>query len=307
MGIEKTASQDEIKRAYRKLARKYHPDVSKENNAEEQFKELGEAYEVLKDPKKRTAYDQLANNWQAGQSGFQPPPDWNAGSEFNENPNVAGGTADFSDFFSSLFGQQAGGFNASSNSAHTQGEDSHTKIFINLEDSYFGATRSISLRINSLNQEGHPEINKRSLNVKIPRGIKAGQNIRLQGQGSPSIAGGKAGDLYLKIEFNPHSIYKVKGLDVSLELPISPWEAMLGAKVKIPTPTGKVDLTIPPATSSGKRMRLKGLGIPAKIAGNFYVTFEIVVPDKISAKEIELYQALQQEANRFNPRAKMGV
>jgi len=309
MGIAKDASQDEIKRSYRKLARKYHPDVSKEKDSEERFKEVGEAYEVLKDPEKRAAYDQLGANWKAGQNGFQPPPDWDSGFEFHGGGFTGGGEngAGFSDFFSSLFGQRAGGFQGTHQAQHTQGEDSHAKVFIDLEDAYHGASRSLSLRSTVLGKDGRPEVQTRTLNIKIPKGVKEGQNIRLKGQGSPSVAGGKAGDLYLKIEFNPHSIYKVEGSDVSLELSISPWEAALGAKVKVPTPAGKIDLKIPLGVSSGKRMRLKGRGIPAKIAGDFYITLEIVLPDKLSDKERSLYEALQKEAGSFNPRAKLGV
>ncbi|OQK15670.1 cytochrome C biogenesis protein [Methyloprofundus sedimenti] len=309
MGIDKKAPQAEIKRAYRKLARKYHPDVSKEKDAEEHFKEVGEAYEVLKDPEKRAAYDQLGANWKAGQSGFQPPPDWDAGFEFHGGTTTGDhvNAADFSEFFSSLFGQRAGGFQGSHQAQHTRGADSHAKVFIDLEDAYHGASRSLTLRTTVLGADGRPEVKNRTLNIKIPKGIKEGQNIRLQGQGSPDISGGKAGDLYLEIEFNPHSIYKVKGQDVSLELPITPWEAMLGANIQIPTPAGKVDLKIPPASSSGKRMRLKGRGIPAKVAGDFYITLEIVLPDKLSEQEKSLYQALQREAGNFNPRAKLGV
>ena len=306
MGIAKDASQDEIKRSYRKLARKYHPDVSKVKDAEEHFKEVGEAYEVLKDPEKRAAYDQLGANWKAGQADFQPPPDWDAGFEFHSG-GYTGGEADFSDFFASLFGQHAGGFQAEHKTRHMRGQDSHAKVFIDLEDAYHGASRSLTLRTTTLDKEGRPETRSRTLNIKIPKGVKEGQNIRLQGQGSPGIAGGKSGDLYLKIEFNPHSIYKVKGLDVSLELPITPWEAMLGAKVQVPTPAGMVDLKIPAASSSGKRMRLKGRGIPAKIAGDFYITLEIVLPDKLSEQEKSLYEALQKEASHFNPRAKLEV
>lgn len=309
MGIAKDAPQEKIKRAYRKLARKYHPDVSKETDAEEHFKDLGEAYEVLKDPEKRAAYDQLGTNWKAGQSGFQPPPDWDAGFEFHGGGYTSdkGNAADFSDFFSSLFGQQAGGFQQGSHTQHIHGEDSHAKVYIDLEDAYHGASRSLSLRTTVLSADGHPEIKQRTLNVKIPKGVKEGQNIRLQGQGSPGLAGGKTGDLYLQIEFNPHSIYKVQGADVSLELPITPWEAMLGAKIHIPTPSGKVELKIPPGSSSGKRMRLKGRGIPAKTPGDFYITLEIVLPEQISEKEKALYEALQQESSSFNPRSKMGV
>jgi len=314
MGVAKDATQDEIKRAYRKLARKYHPDVSKESDAEERFKELGEAYEVLKDPEKRTAYDQLGARWKAGQEGFQPPPDWNAGFEFHgggfTSDSVDG--AGFSEFFESLFGHRAGGVYAGSagnrgSSYRIRGENSHAKVFIDLEDAYHGASRSLKLRSTVLDSEGHPRIQERTLNIKIPKGVKEGQNIRLQGQGSPGIDGGQAGDLYLEIGFNPHSMYKVDGRDVMLELPITPWEAALGGKIHVPTPTGRVELKIPAGTSSGKRMRLKGRGIPGKVPGDFYLTLEIVLSDRLSDKEKALYEALQKEGSRFNPRIHMGV
>jgi len=313
LGVAKDAPQDEIKRAYRKLARKYHPDVSKEKDAEERFKEVGEAYEVLKNPEKRTAYDQLGASWKGGQDGSQPPPDWDAGFEFHGGrPGQQGGEADFSDFFESLFGQAGGGeqhYRSSGGHAGYQarGEDSHAKVFIDLEDAYQGASRSITLRTTILGDDGRPQLKERTLNVKIPKGVKQGQNIRLQGQGSPGIGGGQHGDLYLEIEFNPHSIYKVTEKDVSLELPITPWEAALGGKIQVPTPAGNVDLKIPAAVSSGKQMRLKGRGIPAKIPGDFYVTLKVVLPEKLSDKEKELYEALKQQSMNFNPRAKLGV
>ncbi len=314
LGVSRDATQDDIKRAYRKLARKYHPDVSKESDAEERFKEVGEAYEVLKDPEKRAAYDQLGANWKAGQQGFQPPPDWDAGFEFHGGgfTGDGAGAADFSDFFETLFGARGGGgyrYTASGGAGGYQmrGEDSHAKVLIDLEDAYRGATRAISLRSTALGADGRPHIQERTLNVKIPKGVKAGQNIRLKGQGSPGVGGGPAGDLYLEIEFKPHSIYKVDGKDVSLELPIAPWEAALGAKVKVPTPSGVVDLKIPPGSSSGKRMRLKGRGIPAKTPGDFYVTLEIVMPKEINAEQKALYEQLRQASSDFNPRAKYGV
>ncbi len=312
MGVAKDATQNEIKRAYRKLARKYHPDVSKEKNAEERFKELGEAYEVLKDPEKRTAYDQLGANWKAGQQGFQPPPDWDAGFEFHGDSFTGGsGASGFSDFFESLFGQAGGGGfqpgTAGGRSHQMRGQDSHAKVFIDLEDAYQGASRGLTLQSTIMGADGRPQIKPRTLNVKIPKGVKAGQNIRLKGQGSPGMGGGNAGDLYLEIEFNPHSIYKVDGADVSLELPIAPWEAALGGKIKVPTPSGMIDLKIPPAVSSGKKMRLKGRGIPAKQPGDFYVTLMIVLPESLSEKEKALYQELQEANNQFNPRRKLGL
>ncbi len=313
MNVGKDASQDEIKRAYRKLARKYHPDVSKESDAEERFKEVGEAYEVLKDPEKRTAYDQLGTNWKAGQQGFQPPPDWDAGFEFHGGgyTDRATGAEQFSDFFESLFGKAGGGFKFStgggSENYQIRGEDSHAKVFIDLEDAYNGATRSLSLRSTVMDKKGHPQLKTRILKVKIPKGVIESQNIRLQGQGSPGIGSGQAGDLFLEIAFNSHSIYKVNGRDVSIELPIAPWEAALGGKVKVPTPKGIVDLKIPASVSSGKRMRLKGQGIPGKTLGDFYVTLEIVLPDELSDKEKNLYQDLQQISSHFNPRVKLGL
>lgn len=311
LGVEKNATQDEIKRSYRKLARKYHPDISTENEAEERFKEVGEAYEVLKDPEKRVAYDQLGEHWKTGQGGFQPPPDWNEGFEFHGGSYTGANETDFSDFFESLFGQRRAGAQHSPG-AHrggfqARGQDSHARVFIELEDAYLGATRSLTLQSTEMGADGRPHVRPRTLNVKIPKGLKEGQTIRLQGQGSPGFGGGKAGDLYLEIGFNPHSLYKVNGHDVSLELPVTPWEAALGASVEVPTPSGKVELKIPSGSSSGKRMRLKGRGIPAKSKGDFYITLEVVMPQKLSEKEKSLYQALQKEAGNFNPRATLGV
>ena len=303
MDVSKDATQVEIKRSYRKLARKFHPDVSKEKDAEVSFKEVGEAYEVLKDPKKRKAYDQLGANWKAGQEGFQPPPGWGAGFEFHTDSFTSNaGATQFSDFFESLFGR---GTRTHRTVFQSRGENSHAKVFIDLEDAYHGASRSLNLRTTILNKDGHPLLKVRTLNVKIPKGVKEGQNIRLQGQGNPGFGGGQAGDLYLEISFNPHSIYKIDGRNVSLKLPITPWEAALGCKIQVSTPTGKVDLKIPPCVSSGKRMRLKGRGIPGKIPGDFYILLEIALPESLTDKQKSLYEALQQEADNFNPRVKL--
>lgn len=317
LGISKSASQDEIKKAYRKQARKFHPDVSKEANAEESFKEAGEAYEVLKDPEKRAAYDQLGSNWKAGSQGFQPPPDWGTGFEFHgggsQHGNSAGGAGDFSDFFESLFGR--GGFSSqgrpSGRAQQAQGDNSHAKVLIDLEDAYHGAERSLSLRSTEMNAQGRPELKTRTLKVKIPKGVKEGQQIRLRGQGTPGQGGGKAGDLFLELAFNPHSIYKVEGHDVSMVLPIAPWEAALGTTINVPTPSTHVDVKIPKGVSSGKKMRLKGLGIPGKTAGDFYIRLEIVLPENLSEKELELYQALEKHAKEsedgFNPRERLSA
>jgi curved DNA-binding protein len=308
MGVEKTASQDEIKRAYRKLARKYHPDVSKEADAEIRFKELGEAYEALKDPEKRAAYDQLGANWKAGQD-FNPPPDWNAGFEFGgRSGNPTGDASDYSDFFESLFGRGFG--SAQSHQQHgsfnTHGEDHHAKVMVDLEDAYQGATRSIILQSPEIDKSGHVVNKQRTLNVKIPKGVKQGQRIRLTGQGSAGMGAAPAGDLYLEIEFNPHSIYRVDGHDVYLDLPLAPWEAALGVKVKVPTPNGPVDLKIAEGTTAGSKLRLKGRGIPAKTPGDLYIITQISLPAANTDTAKELYRKMEQELP-FNPRSKLGV
>jgi len=305
LGVERGASQDDIKKAYRRLARKYHPDVSKEADAEERFKEVGEAYEVLKDPEKRAAYDQLGNQWQTGEQ-FRPPPDWNTGYEYTGGFSGADAAA-HSDFFESLFG--VGGrarARGADTGFHAHGQDSHAKILIDLEDAYQGAARSLTLRHPQLDSTGHVAFHKRQLNVNIPKGVYAGQHIRLKGQGEAGAGSGQAGDLYLEIEFNPHSIYRVEGKDVYLELPVTPWEAALGEQVTVPTPEGRVNMKIPPGSTQGKQMRLKDKGIPAKVAGDFYVVLQIVVPPADTDKAREAYENLKQAAD-FNPRQHLEV
>ena len=307
MGVGRNATQDEIKRAYRKLARKYHPDISKDADAEEKFKEMGEAYEVLKDPEKRAAYDQLGQKYKDGQD-FTPPPGWDAGFEFSGGGfEGAADSAVFSDFFESLFGHggftrdrgQAGGF-------HVRGQDHHAKILIDLEDAIQGATRTITLQVPEVNPQGHVQTRSRTLNVNIPKGVKQGQQIRLAGQGAPGMGQGGTGDLYLEIEFKPHDIYHVEGHDFYLDLPVTPWEAALGSTVKVPTPGGIVEMKIPAGSGSGKKMRLKGRGIPARKAGDFYVVLKISLPEADSDKAKALYQRMKNELN-FNPRQKLGV
>jgi curved DNA-binding protein len=306
MGVARDASQDEIKRAYRKLARKYHPDVSKEKDAETRFKEVGEAYEVLKDAEKRAAYDQLGANWQAGQD-FRPPPDWDAGFEFSGGDFTGADSAQFSDFFESLFGRNFGGRAGPGRSFHAHGEDRHAKVLIDLEDAYKGATRAISLRVPEVDATGHVRTRDHKLNVTIPRGICAGQSLRLAGQGAPGMGQGKAGDLYLEIEFAPHAMYRVETRDVYLDLPVTPWEAALGATVKVPTPAGAVEMKIPAGSGSGRKLRLKGRGIPAATPGDLYVVLQVVVPPASTAQEKALYADLAKTFNTFNPRARLGV
>jgi len=302
LGVKRDTAQSDIKKAYRRLARKYHPDVSKESDAEERFKEVGEAYEVLKDPEKRAAYDQLGSEWQTGES-FRPPPDWNAGFEYSGGYSGADAAA-FSDFFETLFGGARA--RARTEGPDARGQDSHARILINLEDAYRGTTSVLSLRHPQLDASGHVVLEERHLNVNIPKGVYAGQHIRLKGQGAAGINAGQAGDLYLEIGFNPHSVYRVEGKNVYLDLPVTPWEAALGDQVTVPTPLGKIKLKIPPGSTHGKQMRLKGKGIPAKVPGDFYVNLQVVVPTADSTEVREAYETLKRAA-AFNPRQHLGV
>jgi curved DNA-binding protein len=302
MGVARDATQDEIKRAYRKLARKYHPDVSKEPDAEARFKELGEAYEVLRDPEKRAAYDQLGANWKAGQE-FRPPPDWDAGFEFSGG---YGDAAAFSDFFESLFGRAGARRPTAGPGFSARGEDHHARILIDLEDAFHGATRTITLHAPQIDAQGHVRTRERTLHVRVPRGIRQGQHIRLAGQGTAGFGGGSAGDLYLDVEFKPHRQYRVEGRDLYLELPLAPWEAALGARIKVPTPEGIVDLTIPAGSTAGRKLRLKGRGIPGKPPGDLYVVLQIALPPAESENARRLYRAMEQEM-AFNPRTGLGV
>jgi curved DNA-binding protein len=306
MGVARDATQDEIKRAYRKLARKYHPDVSKEKDAEARFKEVGEAYEVLKDAEKRAAYDQLGANWKQGQE-FRPPPDWNTGFEFSGGGFTGRDSADFSDFFESLFGR--GGFAQprGHGAFHAQGEDRHARVLIDLEDAFTGATRAITLRVPEVDAQGHVLTRERTLNVTIPKGIRAGQHLRLAGQGSPGIGQGKAGDLFLEVEFRPHRHFRVEERDVYLDVPVAPWEAALGATVKLPTPGGSVELKIPPGSNAGKKLRLKGRGLPGVEPGDFYVVLQVCAPPATTAGETALYTKMAAEFSKFNPRESLGV
>jgi curved DNA-binding protein len=302
LGLERDATADQIKQAYRKLARKYHPDVSKEPDAEKRFKEIGEAYTVLKDPEKKTAYDQMGSNW-SGAQGFNPPPNWNSGYEFRGNGWGDSANPDQSEFFESIFGRRAQQANQQSAQFNIPGEDHHAKIEIDLVDSYLGAQRSIGLKMPTLDDQGHLRMQERTLEVKIPKGIRSGQHLRLAGQGSPGFGNGKAGDLYLEIVIKPNSLFKVDGKDVMVELNLAPWEAALGATVDLPTPTGKVELNIPANTMAGKKLRLKGKGIPSQEPGDLYAAIRLVTPPAASDSDKEAYQAMAKSFAAFNPRA----
>ncbi|OIR11809.1 curved DNA-binding protein [mine drainage metagenome] len=306
MGVARDATQEEIKRAYRLLARKYHPDVSKEPDAEARFKEVGEANEVLKDPEKRAAYDKLGADWKAGQD-FRPPPDWNTGFEFSGGGFTGGDAAQFSDFFESLYGRGFGTGSGHRAQAHTKGEDHHARVLIDLEDAYIGAVRTITLQVPEVDAQGRVAMRERKLNVTIPRGIRAGQHIRLAGQGAPGQGLGKSGDLFLEIEFRPHPFYRVEKHDVYLDLPVSPWEAALGAALNVPTPGGVVEIKIPAGAAAGNKLRLKGRGIPSSTPSDFYAVLKIALPPADDEAAKEIYRSMAGQFKSFNPRSKLGV
>jgi curved DNA-binding protein len=320
MGVARDATDAQIKQAYRKLARKYHPDVSKEKDAEARFKELGEAYEVLKTPEKRAAYDQLGQGPRPGEN-FRPPPDWGSGFEFS---GAGDGASDreYSEFFESLFGGAAGGARSGRRGFHPgQGfraagygapgdpgghaADHHARVILDLEATLQGGSRSFTLRVPEIDAEGHLIAKERVLNVQIPKGILPGQTIRLAGQGA-GTGSGTPGDLYLEVDFQPHPLYRPDGRDLYLDLPVTPWEAALGASVKTPTPAGVVDLKIPAGSHAGTKMRLKGRGIPANPPGDLYVALQIALPPANDEKAKAAYRALA-DAVPFNPRAHLGV
>jgi curved DNA-binding protein len=311
LGVPREASAEDIKRAYRKLARKYHPDVSKEPMSEARFKELGEAYEVLKDPAKRAAYDRLGTGWRPGQD-FRPPPDWDTGFDFGGGGG--GGFTDFSDFFEALFGQAAGSGRSRPGAGRrargpfrARGGDHRARVLIDLEDAYRGAVRTLALQAPETDARGRTTAHERKLEVTIPRGVHAGQELRLAGQGGPGPGGGPPGDLYLEIDFHPHPLYRVEERDVLLDLPLAPWEAALGAAVKVPTPGGMVELKVPAGSAAGDRLRLKGRGIPGSAPGDLYVVLQVVLPPAEGEAARAFYRDMAARFASFHPRANLGT
>jgi len=293
LGVSRDASEAEIKKAYRRLARKYHPDVSKEKDAEEKFKEIGEAYEVLKDKEKRAAYDALGSNWRAGEQ-FTPPPGWEkyaGGFSFEGGDNI-----DLGDLFSSIFGdfgghgrQRAkrtwsGGFGSH------QGEDVHAKLKISIEDAYHGCEKSLQYMVHEWDAAGHPVARAKTVKVKIPKGVKHGQKIRLAGQGHPAHGQGKPGDLYLEIELEQSDALKVQGRDVYQQVALSPWQLALGGKTKVKTLAGEFEINIPTNSQPGKKLRLRGKGLPGQPAGDLYVVLQVCLPPANTESQRQAYR-----------------
>jgi curved DNA-binding protein len=331
LGVSRDATQEQIQAAYRKLARKYHPDINKSSDAEERFKHIGEAYEVLRDPEKRKRYDALGDNWKAGQE-FTPPPGWDffnfgTGTRSRSATRPGGngysfrifdGFGDspfsgFSDFFETLFGGGMGGFGdgaggpGQTRTQTLRGRDQEAEITIALEEAYRGTKRSVTLESRDASS-GRPVGESKTLEVKIPAGTTDGQRLRLRGQGGPVAGGGTSGsgtpgDLYLRVRIAPHAIFGLNGADLELDAPVTPWEAALGARIEVPIIGGKASVKMQPGTPSGRRLRLRGKGFPKKSGGHgdLYVRIRIEVPKNLSARERQLFEELS-KASAFRPR-----
>jgi curved DNA-binding protein len=310
LGVERTATDEEIRKAYRKLARKYHPDVSKEPDADRRMREINEANDVLRDKEKRAAYDRVGQGARGGEP-FQPPPGWDSGFEFSGGPGESGDGTDHSAFFEALFGAARRG-TARGRPGHGfdpghagRGQDHHARIVVPLEDSFHGATRQITLHSPEMDASGNVALHERTLQVGIPKGIRAGQQIRLAGQGSAGLGDGPRGDLYLEVEFAPHERWRVDGRDLYFTLRVAPWEAALGAAVNVPTPDGTVEMNVPAGSQTGRKLRLRGRGIPGDPPGDFYVLLQVVLPPAVDDQARAAYRKMAQDL-AFDPRATLG-
>lgn len=302
LGVSRDATADDIRKAFRRLARKYHPDVSKEPDAERRMQEINEANTVLSDPEKRAAYDQLGQGFRPGQD-FHPPPGWDAGFEFSGKGFSPHDMSGFSDFFAELFGHMGRNqydFRTQSN-FQARGEDHRAKVLLDLEDSFSGAVKQLALRVPQLDQTGHMALSTRTLNIKIPKGVRTGQVIRLAGQGSAGVGKGGPGDLLLEVEFRPHPRFRIDGADLHMDLPVAPWEAALGAVISVTIPDGEIKVRIPAGTQSGQQLRVRGKGIPSHPPGDLLLDIQVVVPLADTPKARQIYETMSQEL-AFDPR-----
>ena len=305
LGVERGAGADEIKKAYRRLAQKHHPDVSKEKGAEEKFKEIAEAYQTLKDPEKRAAYDQLGTGFREGQE-FRPPPDWEKQFHFREGDGAGAFSfddLDLGDLFESLAGRGRRGGTRQRAAIPIPGEDYEVTVHLALEDAHRGTQVDLQLEMPEYSAEGHVRRVPKTIKARIPKGAADGQRLRLRGQGGKGINGGRDGDLYLNIVLQPHPLFRPSGHDLYMDLPLAPWEAALGTTVEVPTLEARVALKIPPNTAAGRKLRLahKGLAKPGGGEGDLYAVVQIVNPTVLGARERELFEELA-KASRFDPR-----
>jgi len=309
LGVTRSATADEIRKTYRRLARKYHPDVNKSPDAENKFKEIAEAYEVLGDPQKRKKYDDFGSDYREGDE-FRPPPGWeNVSYQFYGSPHGAHGgpsaagfspedLGGFSDFFETLFGgagDMGGAFH------RARGEDHEAGMTVSLDEAFHGAKKTISLQTARVDENGRVQRQSRTYNVRIPPGTVDGMRIRLAGQGGAAFGQGAAGDLYLRVSIAQHPVFKCSGRDLEVKVPVAPWEAALGARVNVPTMEGRAALTIAPGAQGGQRFRLKGKGFPGRPPGDLFATVEIVVPKSLSTEERRLFEELA-KVSSFRPR-----
>ncbi len=296
LGVAKNASAEDIKKAYRKLVRKYHPDVSKVKDADKKTKDINEAYGVLSDPEKRAAYDALGSGARAGQP-FEPPPEW--GARYDT------GTGSPDDFFADLFAH-VGRRGRASGAYASRGDDIQASMVVDLHDAYHGATRSVTLRVPQRDARGRIVTQERTLEVHIPKGVLHGQQLRLLGQGQPGSGAAQAGDLLLEIHIQAGARYRVDGANVFETLAVAPWEAALGAHIDVATPSGQVQVSVPAGSQTGRKLRLKGRGIPAHPPGDLYLVLEVVLPPASSDRARELYRTMARDM-AFNPRAGAGA
>lgn len=322
LGLARGATTDEIKKSYRKLVRKYHPDVSKEPDAQEKMQQINLAYETLSDDSKRAEYDHQLDNPYAHQQGYgqqgQPGADpfgqqyryyrghghEDDGQAFNaEDFRQQFGGGGFSGNFEDLFGRFGAGFGAKGQQQSSfRGQDQHASISVDVNVAYEGATQQLALEVPVMTAQGAYEIQRKTLQVKIPKGMKPGQQIRLGGQGQPGVNGGPNGDLYIEIQYRDSEQLRVDGSDVYLTVPVTPWEAALGEQIQLKTPAGELGVKIPVNSQSGKQLRLKGKGIPASEPGNLYLVLKVVLPEASTEQAKALYAQMAQDM-AFNPRA----
>ena len=298
LGVARDATADDVKKAYRKLARRYHPDVSKEADAAARMSEVNEAYAVLSDAERRAAYDALGQGRRAGES-FTPPPDWDAGFEFSGRGFEGMDAGDFSDFFAELFGRAGHGARRGAQAGHARamrGEDHHAKIVLDLDDALRGATRQVTLKSPQVDADGRVRLVERRLDVKIPPGVRPGQMIRLAGQGGTGHGGAPAGDLFLEVQLRAHPRFRVDGANLVGDLPVAPWEAALGAVVPVELPDGStLRVRVPAGAQGGRVLTVRGKGLPGKAAGDLDLTLRVVLPSAHDPRARRLYEQMATE------------
>ncbi|MDP1650409.1 MAG: DnaJ C-terminal domain-containing protein [Rubrivivax sp.] len=303
LGVARDATAEAIKKAYRQAARKFHPDVSKEPDAATRMSEVNEAYAALSDPERRAAYDTVGRGRRQGEA-FTPPPDWDAGFEFSGAGADGRDAGEFSDFFAELFGRARPGARGRAGAGvEMRGQDHHAKIVLDLEDAWRGATRQVTLRSAQLDAQGRVSLQPRTLDVKIPAGVKPGQLIRLAGQGGAGHGGAPAGDLFLEVHFKPHPRFRIDGAHLVADLPVAPWEAALGAVVPVELPDGStLKVRVPAGAQSGRQLSVRGKGLPGATPGDLELLVRVVLPSAFDPRARKLYEQMAAELNDFDAR-----